>query len=1148
MNELNADLERRLAELILRAEESATSGICLSVTELCRDCPELAVDLEVAMSRLQSLDQFMFPERNARTVTVAGALAGSIGSSNHKDSEARRGFPTVPGYEILAEVGRGGMGIVYKARQESLGRLVAIKTLHGSHWGNSAYVARLRWEAKGLSRLAHPNVVRVIDVVETPVAVSIILEFVEGENLSRRLQGLAMVPKKAAELALELARTLAFVHQHGLLHRDIKPGNVMIDVNGSIKVADFGLVKEDVGFVELAETGEHQIITVKSDQPTEVGQGILTAVGECLGTPNYMAPEQTWGNQAAVDVRCDVYGIGATLYEMLSGRPPFQGVSQADTFEQVRHRPPASLSLSNPTIPRDLKTICLKCLEKEPERRFRNAQELAEELDRFQRGLPILSRPIGSVERGWRWCRRRPALASLMATSLAGLLAVVALLAVNNRNLATYNRDLTRVFDELKSTVSELNVAAATAKTLQRVAEQHERQAKDGLYAADINRAAIAMVQGDTRELTSLLERQIPGPNEVDRRGFEWWHLYRKAKRARRLLLEVDAPLYLLRPTPTRDFLAVAGADAVVRIIHPETGQLEQQIPTGQIEVNGVAYSPNGKELATAGDDGTIIIWNRKTAMPRLVIKAHPGKVFQLVYTQNGSQIISCGNNPVIRAFDTGTGEPVFVLEGHVDTVQSLFLADDGKTLVSTADDLSVRLWNLEDRTELMSFTSTGDVGPAEFDRKRSLLIVGNASGDLQTFDTREKREIKSLKHLDRISSLALHRNGQLLAVGNASGQIRLRSLSPTGEFMEDSYQPWHAHRGVVHSLVWSPDGSRLTSAGDDGRVFSWDLSVARSAEPKEIELAMGDEFRRQPTTSRLLVRSPQNIVIHWDWKQEQPVSRCSTPGLTLSSVSPDGKMFAAVLPRGLNENFDKSDEAHLYAIPAEPGVALDQGLIAKWAPMQGELRNIRFSPDSQMIAVSKWYQRNPDEVEDHTVWLVDLNQIDSPRRIPVLFAKDCCFSPDGKRVALVTRTALVLWDIASETIVWEVPNTFIQQIAYSHDGTLIATCGNDRLVRVVDSRDGTIRFQSTNHRAPVRCVVFSPDGRLLATAAGDGTIKLWHVASGQELVELPNAVDDIPHIEFSDDGNQLICQMRRHGSTDVSDRIVIFDGSRFDP
>ena len=172
-----------------------------------------------------------------------------------------------------------------------------------------------------------------------------------------------------------------------------------------------------------------------------------------------------------------------------------------------------------------------------------------------------------------------------------------------------------------------------------------------------------------------------------------------------------------------------------------------------------------------------------------------------------------------------------------------------------------------------------------------------------------------------------------------------------------------------------------------------------------------------------------------------------------------------------------------------------------------------------------------------------DLFVFNDTRVVPARF-----FSPDGKRVALVTRTALVLWDIASETIVWEVPNTFIQQIAYSHDGTLIATCGNDRLVRVVDSRDGTIRFQSTNHRAPVRCVVFSADGRLLATAAGDGTIKLWHVASGQELVELPNAVDDIPHIEFSDDGNQLICQMRRHGSTDVSDRIVIFDGSRFDP
>ena len=1119
LKQLDEAVNRRLAELILQWEDSLLNGVRLSSAESCKDCPELTDEFEFALSRLQTLDQFMFPDRIELPRVTTTAVDPSYPCAH---------FPSVPGYEVLAKIGEGGMGIVYLGRQKSLKREVAIKTLTAGGWNQSAYVDRLRQEAKGLSLIDHPNVVKIIDVVETPAAVAIILEYVEGENLASRLKRAAMPPKKAAKLALELARTMTFVHQRGLWHRDIKPANILIDLKENIKVADFGLVKEEEGLSGLTRTGDF------------------------FGTPSYLAPEQIPGSNKVVDGRTDVYAIGATLYEMLSGRPPFVGVSPLATLEQVQHREPVDLRVLNPAIPRDLETICLRCLEKEPTRRFRSAQDLADELERFLEGVPIHSRRIGMLERCWRWSRRRPAIASLAAVSLASLVAIMTLIALNIRSREAHIRDL--------------DTAATRATELQHIAEGHERKAKGALYIADINRAGVALRQDDTRELMRLLEEQIPTAGEEDRRGFEWWHLYRRARRAGQTVLDVGSAQYLLGWTPQRESLYAAGADSILRLFHPETGHIDRQIPTGQMEINGVAFSPDGKEIATAGDDGTIIIWDEQTSKQRLKFKAHPGKVFQLLYTRDGSRIVSCGDNPMIRVFDTQTGEFLFTLEGHQKPVQSLILSDDGTTLVSTSDDHSVRLWSLDDRKELMSFVSSSDIGPAIFHEKRNLLVFGETDGDLTTIDTKTRTKIRSVKHLDKIGSVALHPEGKLLAVGDASGQIRLRSLSPDGELKEDHFQPWHAHQGLVHSLIWSTDGSRLISTGNDGRVVSWNIADTELVEPKELRIRMYNEFCLRPNTTAFLVRSGvDEKVYRGDWKHARWDAVGSRPFYNFLSISSDGILYADFLLRRSREPSEKMDELYLFTFPQDsnPNLYQDQYRVAKWAPGKGELQKIRFSSDSKSIAVSRTYQNAGEEAEEQAVWLLPIpdhdrnaaheNQeppaMEPAQRIPIPFARDSRFSPDSNRIALVTQPGLVLWDISKRRIVWQFSDSYIRNLAYSPDGSLISICGTNRMVHIVNAADGSTRFQSTNHRAPVRTIAFSPDGRLLATGADDGTIKFWHVATGQELLELQNPGDGVRHLEFTDDGDRLICQLGRQGTDPAeADRILIFDGSRFEP
>ena len=368
--------------------------------------------------------------------------------------------PAVSGYEIFGELGRGGMGVVYKARQLRLNRIVALKMILAGDHASPESGLRFMAEAESIARLHHPHIVQIFAFGDCGGRPYFEMEYVAGGSLSDRLGGSSWPLRDAARLVETLARAIHEAHRLGIVHRDLKPANILLSTDGIPKIADFGLAK----CLDI-ETG-------------------LTRTEWIVGSPSYMAPEQAAPDATAIGPAADVYSLGAILYQLLTGRPPFQAATVLETLEQVKLDPPIAPSRLRPKLPRDLVTICLKCLEKEPARRYASAAELAEDLRRFEAGETIRARPVGIPERLWRWCRREPALASLALTLLAGFLGVATQWWRAELHLKEAVRQRGRAQESVlrhNETNRELRLANNREQTARRQAQEHFNAAMKAL-------------------------------------------------------------------------------------------------------------------------------------------------------------------------------------------------------------------------------------------------------------------------------------------------------------------------------------------------------------------------------------------------------------------------------------------------------------------------------------------------------------------------------------------------------------------------------------------------------------------------------------------------------------------------------------------
>lgn len=362
----------------------------LTVEEACREHPELLSEVGERLARARAMEDHLDALMPSGGLQARRQLVGT--------------FPQLHGYHIEGVLGTGGMGIVYRGRHLKLKRPVAIKMLLSGGYAGPLEHERFKREAESIAALCHPNIVQVFDAGECDGHPYFVMELVEGGSLAEQLDGCPRSSRDAAAYVSILARAVHAAHTGGIMHRDLKPGNILVAADGTLKIADFGLAR-------------------RSDQPDQ--STAITIAGTHLGTPSYMAPEQAVGAATEFCPLIDIYALGAILYELLTGRPPFRGETAAETERQVVSDEPVAPIRLNPNVPRDLQTICLKCLQKNPSRRYESAADLAEDIERFSRGDPILARPVGIPERTLKWCRRRPSAAAAIAVSFLAIAAAI---------------------------------------------------------------------------------------------------------------------------------------------------------------------------------------------------------------------------------------------------------------------------------------------------------------------------------------------------------------------------------------------------------------------------------------------------------------------------------------------------------------------------------------------------------------------------------------------------------------------------------------------------------------------------------------------------------------------------------------------------
>jgi serine/threonine protein kinase/sugar lactone lactonase YvrE len=703
--------------------------------------------------------------------------------------------PSVPGYEILGELGRGAMGVVYQARQIKLNRLVALKMiLAGAHAGEHE-LARFRTEAEAVARLQHPNVVQIHEVGEADGKPFFSLEYCDGGSLAAKLDGTPLPPQDAARLVETLARAIDAAHCAGIVHRDLKPANILLQIakcqveqgqsairtlqSATPKITDFGLAKK-------LDSGSGQ-----------------TASGAIVGTPSYMAPEQAGGHSKEVGPLADVYALGAILYELLTGRPPFKAAAAMDTLLLVLSEEPVPPRRLQPKVPVDLETIALKCLQKEPSKRYSSAATLADDLRRFLAREPIVTRPVGRLERVGKWARRRPALASLVAVSVLAVLVLGGVAAYFTTTLAERNRRLGEEVERAEQSKQEARHQATEAGTARKQAEQERETADRQRDRAErlVYAGQLGLAQREWQDNHAALAKDLLDSCQWDLCG--WEHHYLNSlfnglgpRTLRGHSVSVNCVCF------SRDgrHLASASRDGTVKVWDAATGR-EVLSFNEHTDVWSVSFSPDGGRLASASGafdpgksvPGRVKVWDAARQQMVLSFTGHTNGVTSVCFSPDGQRLASASRDHTVKVWDAATGRELLSLQGHTDPVTGLCFSPDGKRLASASGDF---------------------YGPSTHPRW----------GEVKVWDASTGQVLLSLKgHALAVTSVCFSPDGRRLASASWDKTVKVWDAATGREVFT-----LQGHTGHVNGVCFSPDGQRLASASQDQMVKVWDAATGQ--------------------------------------------------------------------------------------------------------------------------------------------------------------------------------------------------------------------------------------------------------------------------------------------------------------------------------
>ncbi len=1027
-------------------------------------------------------------------------------------------------YDLLEELDHGGMGVVWRARHRELGRTMALKMIRGGEAAGESEVMRFRTEAEAVARLEHPGIVPVYELGEVDGLPFFTMPLMEGGSLAARLEkGKPLPNRDAAEIMVKVSRAVAHAHSRGVLHRDLKPANILFDAAGGPHVADFGLAR-----------------LMGSDNG-------LTKTGAVLGTPAYAAPEQVRGDPPTTGG--DIYSLGAILYHLLCGRPAWLGRDALDVLRQSSLSEPPTPKSLNPSADRDLQIITLRCLEREPSRRYATADALADDLERWLRGEPIHARPASQIERLWKWVRRRPAAAALIAMGAASLAALYVQRMVSEGQVRAESESARRAEAETRRAAAELRLS---------------------LYVSDMALALRARQEGNFTLARRILANQTSPPGAEDLRGWEWHWLQRATAGGETLVLRgVPKAVNAVTFSPDSSLLASAGGDGIIRLWKMPNGEPAGEIPRpdnrstddarhlmdqlalapkllrfpevfqaslrdptefniigatatpGALRViSTLSFSPEGRLLA-AGTERNAKVWRVSDGQMEHVIPfEHSMATF---HPRDGRLFLTSGYS---RAYATGTGKitvwklpelerapqdfglssvPLgfihggdILVGGHRDDSVWQRSATDGRPITTSAISQGHRLLTAV-TAEDGGFSATADMRGPE--------VHAGRSEDAQFTTLSCGRAMAA--------SLAISPDGQMLAAGCNDHAIRLwsRDLRERAAL--------RGHEAAVQCVAFSPDGKWLASAGDDHTTRVWSLMPAPQADRYQ-----NVSERLIPHGGGLLLGHVKSGVELWNGPRHLPllpVEKIAGGPRTQRSAwplgfSPDGRR-AAVLRFVSEEGTVQRGDAALDWFSTDDGQLFSSVPL----PAQQFYRGAVLSPDARYLVR---LGRKLPFLNGSPMLLLDAGsgKVVRAGSADITNINMGAFTADGRHFAIgCENQRLQIFDTESLTLCWQVEGALDRCVVFTPDSaTLIAAMSGQ--IQLYDTLTGTERAVLSGHTSAVRYLALHPDGRTLASSSADRTVRAWHLPTARELGIIHASTEStVSGLTFTADGGSLI-------------------------
>lgn len=995
-------------------------------------------------------------------------------------------------YELLEEIGRGGMGVVYKARHVRLNRIVAVKMIAGGALADKDDLYRFEVEAAAAAQLQHPGIVALYEVGTHESQPYFSMEYISGHNLAQAVAAGPLPSRLAARLLELTARAVHYAHTHGIIHRDLKPANVLLQINdGRLQLDRFGEPSDGTSGIRHLESAIPKVTDFGLAKVIATDSG-RTRTGAVLGTPSYMSPEQAAGSKS-VSSASDVYSLGAILYELITSKPPFRGETTLGTLAQVADLDPILPRVLNSDVDRDLETICLKCLEKDPARRYPSADALADDLHRYLEGEPIAARRMSAIRRAARWCRRHPAAAMLLALVLLAPLA-----------FGVFNWQIAREERELRD-----------------LSEIRERGMRRLLYLAQVRQAHQALDQADQDRAIDLLRRWLPRNDQDDLRDWEWYYLWdlcqgRYSLRA----YQGQATAALYRPGKSQLVSAggQVGKPGEIRVWDAD-GKPIRSWTAHANAITALAFSSDGNLLASGSFDRTVRLWDPDSGTELQKLTGHRDNVRAIAFAPGGRLLASAGADGTIRLWTPDVGAAGRWTEAHswpahAGVILALAFSPGGDLLASGGADRKVMLWHAASGKLAATFEGhEGEIACLAFSRIGKFLVSGGGrgsnQGEVRWWDVAKKEPLANQYGLsDKVLTLAAGPEGRL-AAGSADGLIRIWDKAQSSEpivFRGDLVR--------VQGLAYSADGNYLASAGGSGRVNVFNGEGGQGFVTVSAKLQAGAVAFN--ATGRLLAAAGRGQlaageVAVWDVDQRKTVFSLKEDHGPIAALA-FGKEEFLLAVAGADRKVRLFDIKHRDKTPLVLSGHSDRVLAVAFDAAgdrlasgcdDGSIRlwNVRTGSLDRVLAA------DPVAETGHKNGVVAV-----------------AFSPNGRLLASGSFDKTVrVWDLESgESFALSGHGGTTRAVAFSPDGTQVASASADKTVRLWDlsSRRELLRLEGSPGQ--VLSLTFHPGGRRLASVGQDSSVWIWDLVTTQEILKLDGPANTLQAVAFSPGGRRL--------------------------